>query len=371
MDFQLNESQLIFRRNVRSVLEKEYPLSHVKEINNQGLDYDRNFYNLMANLEWLGLILPQAYGGTGGGWMDCAVFYEECGRALIRSPHFSSVVLAGQLIINFASERQKSNLLPEIGSGKLILACAINEPDSRFDLSSFKTSAIQHGSTYNLTGSKLFIPYANVADYIVTGTKVGNNFGLFLVPSKASGLKCTPMDAIGGEKLCEVLYEDVQLTEDELLGEKPIGIEAVSSLQNKANLMLCARIIGACEKVLEMTVDYCKQRIIFGKPIGAFQSPQHLMVDMAIAISGLRWIVYHAISMAESGKSCEKEAIMAQLQAGQTYAWLTRNAMHVYGTISLTTEHDLNLFYMESKSTQLNLCNYDELKVSLGSKIGL
>ncbi len=371
MDFQLSELQRMLRQDVRNVLEREYPLSHVKELDQRGEDYDRDFYLLMAKLGWLGFLLPRDYGGVEGEWLDCAVFYEECGRALIRSPHFATVVLGGQLILNFGSERQKSNLLPKVTSGELILAPAISEPDSDLELRGLATSATLRDNTYSLTGSKLFVPNAHVADYIITGAKLGEDFGLFLVPSKANGVKSTPMDALGGEKLCEVLYEDVQLPEVELLGEKPVEIEQVNSLQNRTKLMLCAEMVGACDKVLEMTVDYCKQRIIFDRPIGAFQSPQHLMVDMTIAISGLRWLVYHTVWMAGLGMPCDKEVYMAQLQAGQTYTWVTRNAIHINGTVSLSTEHNLSLFYMKSKASQLNLGSADEMKEHIGSKIEL
>lgn len=355
MDFQLNEFQAMLSRNAREILTQEYPRSLVRRLDTLQEDYDRGFYQRMAELGWLGLLLPEHFDGCGGEWLDCALIYEQFGRALVRSPHFSTVVLGGQLLLAFGTEEQKSLLLPRITAGRLTIADAVTASDGSGHVRpGLRATARQDGS-YEINGARLFVANAHHTDFILAATRSGDDFLVFLVPGDAGGLTCTPMGALGGEKLCEVVCQGVRLGREDLLGGQLLAPNAVRGLCNATKLMVCAEMLGASQAVLDMTVEYCGQRLVYGRPVGSFQSPQHLLVDMAVAISGLRWLLYSALFTRNGGTPDEKASIEVQFKAGNTYPWVTRNAIHLHGAIGLTAVHDLNLYYVKSRAAQLNL----------------
>ena len=370
MDFGFSEEQEMFRREVREFLRRECPRSLVKEIEETKRDFDRDLYGKMAGLGWLGLMLPEEYGGVGGNWIDMAIFYEEAGRAMLPSPHFTTVVLGGQSVLSFGSEEQKQRLLPQIAKGEIIMSLALTEPEAGSNLALLTTTATPDNRDYILTGIKLFIFNAHLADYIITVARTGEGVTLFLVPGGSHGLSCTPLDTFAGERLNQVVYNQVRVSAQDLLGEVDKG-ENITEIVDKAKVMRCAEMIGGAQAALEMALDFSKQRISLGRPIGTFQALQHRMADMALAIDGARLLVYYVAWMMSEGIPCAKESAMAQLEAGRVYTRITIEAIHLHGGVAIMADHDLPLYYRRAKAAQLNLGFMDPHKEAIAQGLGL
>ena len=346
MDFGFSEPQEMFRRTVRDFLDKECPMTLVREIEEKKQDFDRELYRKMAGLGWLGLMIPEEYGGLGGNWVDMGIFYEEAGRGLLPSPHFTTVVLGGQVLLAFGNEEQKRELLPKIVEGDLIMALALTEPEAGSNLALLATTATPDGEDYLISGTKLFIPNAHRADHIITVTRTGEGITLFLV------------------------YDRVRVSRSKILGELNGG-EGIADIVEKAKIMTCAEMVGGAQAALEMTVDLTKQRVQFDRPIGSFQALQHRMVDMTMAVEGARWLMYSVAWMNSEGIPCSKESAMAQLEAGRGYTHVTAEAIHMHGAVALMVDHDLPLYYKRAKAAQLNLGFSESQREVIVQGIGL
>lgn len=370
MDFGLSEEQELFRKTVRDFLSRECPRSVVREVEEKKQDYDRELYRKMAGLGWLGLMLPEEYGGCGGTWVDMAIFYEEAGRALLPSPHFSTVVLAGQTLLAFGSEQQKNELLPMMANGEIILTLALTEPEAGSNLSLLTTSAVPEGDDYIISGTKLFVSHAHLAQHIITvaGTGEDGDLALFLVPGPSQGLTCIPLDTLGGDRLNEVVYDRVRVPKGNRLGGPAHGIV---DIVDKARIVACAEMVGGAQAAFDLTLDLLKQRVQFGRPIGSFQALQHKMADLALAIEGARWLIYQAAWLNSEGIPCGKESAMAQLEAGRVYTRVTTEAIHIHGAVALMIDHDLPLYYRRAKAAQLNLGYSDCHREAIAQGLGL
>jgi len=372
MEYRFSEQQKMIRSQVRDFLKKECPRTLVKETIQNKLDYSHELYHKMSNLGWLGIMIPEEYGGVGGDWIDSAIFCEELGRALAPVPHYSSVVIGGQLIGAFGSDTQKEELLPQIASGKIVLAFALAEPQNGSELELLTTRANANKEGYILNGTKLFVNYAHIADYIITVAQLAdsNKVGLFLVKRQEPGLSCTPLDTLSGERLCEITLEGVKVSQEHLL-PKLDDNEKLGEAILRTKVLRCAEMVGIIQTALDMTIDYSKQRIEYDHPIGSFQALQHKMVDMAIATEGMRWLVYYAAWLNSQAIRANKETMMLQLEAWQICDWLCTQAVHINGAISLSRDHDLSMYWMRAKSIQLNLDPIGFVEQGIVQEIGI
>ncbi len=299
-----------------------------------------------------------------------AIFYEEAGRALLPGPHYTTA-LSGQVILTLADEAHKRELLPKIAAGEIILTLALTEAEAGSEPSLLTTSAMPSDGNYIVNGTKLFIAYAHIADYIIVAAREKNDgLALFLVPKGTEGLTCIPLDTMGGERLCEVVLDNVRLSREQLLGKCRSGKDILDGW-NKMKLMRCTEMLGATQAALDMTVAYSKERISWDQPIGSFQSLQHKMVDMAIAVDGLRWLVYQAAWMNDEGIPCAKQSSIAQLEAKRACNWVLTQAVHIHGTVALVRDHDLSLYFRRVKAIGLGLDSIDSLKEIIALEAGV
>ncbi len=369
MDYTLNEQQEMFRTAARDFLRNECPLTLVREIEDKKLDYSPSLYRKMADLGWFQLMIPPEYKGIGSSWINLAIFCEEAGRALLPGPYYATT-LSGQVILALADDARKRELLPGIAAGEVILTLALAEPQAVSDLSLLNTSAASSGNDYIINGTKLFIPYAHIADHIiVVARQKEGGLALFLVPKGTKGLTCTPLDTLSGERLCEVVFDNVKVPQKQLLGK--CREQDLMDITERMKIMVCAEMLGATQAALDMTVGYSKQRISWDRPIGSLQSLQHKMVEMAVEVDGLRWLVYQTAWMLDEGIPCSRQLAVAQLEAKQVCNWVLTQATHVTGTISLTRDHDLTLYYRRVKAAGLSLGSSDALEETIARTLGI
>ena len=371
MDYTFNEYQEMLKRQFRDFMEKEWSIAQLRELQQNKQDYVPEIYKKMAGLGWLGLMIPPEYGGIESDWVDMAIFYEELGRALLPTPHYSSVVLGGQTILAFGTDAQKQEFLPKISKGELIVSLALAEADADARPASFSTKSAPDGDGYMINGAKLFISSAHLADQIVTVTQgEGGQIAILAVDKNTPGLTCVPLDTLSGERLSEIKYENVKVPQNSLLG-KLNGSTALAELLDKVEIMPCAEMVGGSQAVLEMTLDYTKQRISNDHPIGFFQVIQHKIVDIYMSIEAMRWLLYKAAWLASEGKPFANEAAMLRLYASRTYSWITQHSAHIHGTVSLIIEHDLPFYFRKAKGMQLNLGSADSHDDIICQSIGI
>lgn len=358
MDFSLTEEQEMLKKMARDFLETESPKTLVKEMVRDERGYPPELWKKMADLGWTGLILPEEYGGTGNSFLDLVVLLEETGRGCLPGPFFSTAV--GTIaLLEAASKAQQQELLPQIAEGSLIVTIAVTEPSARYDAEAIKVTATQSGDEYVIEGTKLFISDAHVADWLIVVTRTSedadptNGITLLLVDAKSPGINVTPLVTIAGDKQCEVIFDKVKVPAKNILGEKDKGWPIVDRVLQKATIGLCAQMVGGAQQVLEMSVDYAKERVQFGRPIGSFQAIQHHCANMSIDVDGCRFITFQAAWRLTEGMSATKEVAMAKAWCSDAFRRVTVLGHQIFGGIGFIEDHDMPLYFKRAKAWEV------------------
>lgn len=349
MDFALSEDQEKLKTSVREFLAKECPEAIVREIEIDTRGYSPELWKKIADLGWLGIGIPEEYGGTGGDAIDLMVLHEEMGRALFPSPHLSTAVLCGQTIINAGSQEQKKELLPAIVNGKLIMALALTEPQSTWNGMAWEpegvtVKATRDGDDYIIDGVKLFVHDAHIADYILCVArtrqtrKPEEGITLFLVNAKSPGVKCELLDTIANKnKQCELVLDKVRVPKKNIVGELNKGWAPLFNSIQTGVVMLCAEMAGAAQRVQDITVDYAKARIQFDMPIGINQHVQEHCVQLTIRQDGCRHITNYA-AWALGQPDHDMEVAMAKAfcsEAFEQLCWRAHQVLAGVGTMAI------------------------------------
>ena len=367
MDFSLSEEQEMLRTMARDFLKTECPESLVREVEEGDRGYSPQLWRKIADLGWLGLAYPEKYGGTGGSCLDLTVLYEEIGRAMFPSPHLSTVVLCGLTILAAGSEEQKADLLPKIVSGDLILALALAEPESSWDGTAWDAEGVTvpattDGDNYVIDGTKLFIHDAGIADklLVVTRTKDGGNpedgITLFLVDAKGPGVSIKLLDTTAGDKQCEVVFNKVKVSKKDIVGELNGGWAPLAKVMQQGAVLLCAQMVGADQRVLELAVDYAKTRIQFEQPIGINQYVQEHTVFMVADVDSSRWVTQEAAWKMSEGLPCDMEVAIAKAWSSEAHERCCWYAHQVLSGVGSTQDDGvLPLYTKRGKILQIYL----------------
>ncbi len=359
MDLSLTKTQETLKSDAREFFERECPTSLVRAMELDERGYPADLWERMAALGWMGLPFAERYGGSGGSLTDLAVLLEEFGRALVPGPFFNSVGVVGLTIQDAGSDRQREDILPRIADGSLIATAAMLEEDARYRPEAIRMSVERRGDESVLNGVKMFVEYANSADLLLTPFRTSQNgspekgITLALIPTSADGIRATSLDSIARDRQYSLHFQDVSLPSDAIVGGENSGWPTLKAALDRAAMLHCAQSVGAARRVLEMTVDYTKQRVQFDRPIASFQSVQHSCADMVIAIDSARLAVYQAITRIEDGRDAEKEIALAKTLANHAYKWTTLTAQQVHGGIAFMEEYDLQLWTRRAKVAEL------------------
>jgi alkylation response protein AidB-like acyl-CoA dehydrogenase len=357
MDLGLTEEQELLKNSARDFLEKEVPEAYVRQMEEDETGYSPEVWRKMADLGWQGLIIPEDYGGVGFGFLDLIVLLEEFGRALVPGP-FIPTMVAATAILEGGSEAQKQEWLPKIASGDIIGTLAFTEPSARFDAEGVELKAEKQGENYVLNGTKLFIPDAHVADLLVVVARTGGSgeqgISLFLVDAKSSGISTEVLKTIAADKQCEVKFENVSVPAANLLGGEGQGWEIMKRVMLKATCMEAAYLVGLAQMDFEISVNYAKERVQFGRPIGSFQAIQHKAADMVTDVDGARFIMYRAAwSVAENEPDAEMQVSMAKAWVSDATRRVVAHGQQIHGGIGFTKDYKIQLFFRRQKRGEL------------------
>jgi len=376
MDLRYTETQEILKKMARDFLTTECPKALVRKLEQSEEGYSPEVWKKMAELGWMGLIIPEEYGGMGYTFQDLIVLLEEIGRNILPGPLFSTIT-GTFLIVEAGTEEQKKELLPRIAQGELILTTALLESEGVFDASGITAKATPKGDDFVIDGTKLFVEMAHVANHIIciTRTKVGTSpekgITLFIVDSKTPGIICDVMPTTAADKLCEVRFNNVTVPKKNIIGRMDEGWPVVEMMLRKGAIAKCAESLGAIETCVEMTVAYSKERVQYGRPIGAFQALQHKMADMWTAMETSRYLVYEVAWMESEGIPCAKETSMAKAYVNEAYKDAAKWAVRLHGGIATSDEHDIPFYYRRSKAADIAFGGTDFHREIVAQKIGL
>src|SRR6516164_6191894 len=295
MDIGFTEEQELLRDSARRFLESECTTQFVRQRMADPAAVTDEFWQKLAEQGWLGIVYPEEVGGSGLGLVDLVVLMEEMGRAVMPGPFLSTVLLGGAAIAEAGSPAQRREWLPRIAAGTAKAALAWTEPNLRWDAAGVTASAREAAAGFTLSGTKLFVGDAHLADILVVaartrdGSTMEDGVSLLLVPKDTPGLAITVLPTIDEtRKLCEVRLDNVVLPMAALIGEWHRGWMPLSRVIARATVALSAEMCGGAQQVLDMTVAYAKIRIAFGKPIGSYLRVKHQAADMLVGIENAK-----------------------------------------------------------------------------------
>ncbi|MBW1674025.1 MAG: acyl-CoA/acyl-ACP dehydrogenase [Deltaproteobacteria bacterium] len=377
MDFDLNGEQRLLKQSVHDFLVKECPKELVRELDESDEGYSPELWGKMAELGWMGLVFPEEYGGLDFSFFELIILLEEMGYNICPGPLFSTVVLGGLPILTWGNEEQKKEFLPKIASGDMKLTLALTEQHASYDVSSIRAEAVFDNGEYVINGAKLFVPDATVVDYFlcVVKTNEGKNAGegvtIFLVDSKSPGIKCTLLKTLSRNKQCEVLFDNVRVPEDNILGEPDRGWLAMKDLLEKAAVARCAKMVGGAQAVFDMSLQHAKRRIQFNRPIGSFQAVQHHMANMWIDVHTSRNMLYKTAWKISERVPASLEVAMTKVHISDACRRVSVLGHDILGAISFTMEHDMHLYYRRAKEGELAFGDADFQRKIVARELGL
>ncbi|MFC2023060.1 acyl-CoA dehydrogenase family protein [Chloroflexota bacterium] len=359
MDLTLSEEQKMLTDMARDFLTDKLPKKVVMEIEESEPGYSPELWKEMAGLGWMGLVFPDKYGGADMTFLDLAVLLEEMGRACLPGPYFSSVVLSGLTILDTGTDEQKQKYLPDVTNGESIFTMALTEADASYDAADIQTKAVADNDGYTISGTKVFVPDANVADYILVVARTDDKakgedgISIFIVDAKSPGISHTVLKTIAGDKLCEVVFNGVKVSKENLLGTLNQGWAEVKKVIERAAVGKCCEMVGCIQQALDMTVAYAKERKQYGRPIGSFQVLQHYMADMLTDVDSTRLSTYQAAWMVSEGLPCTQEVAIAKAWASGASQRVMAQAHQIHGAIGCTLDHDLQYYTRRAKAAEV------------------
>ena len=361
MDFVLSEMQKMLQTSARDFLRTNCPGKLVREMAKDKKGYPPELWTQMAEMGWMGLIIPEEYEGAGGTFQDLVILLEEMGRVCLLGPFFSSVALGGVTLLEVASKEQKSQYLPQLAQGKLVLTLALTEECGRLSPDAILTRASPEGTEYIIQGKKLFVPDAQVSDYLICAAKTRisedpkDGISLFLIDAQSPGLIINPLQTLAGDKQCEVILEGVKVPDQNILGEINKGWPSLEKVLEKAVIARCAEMAGGTRQVLEMALDYAKQRKAFGHAIGSFQAIQHYFANMIVKADGASLMVYQAAWRLDEHLPASREVAMTKVLLNEFFREIAAQCLQIHGAIGFTEDHDVQLYYKRAKAWENSL----------------
>ena len=361
MDIGFTEEQELLRDTARRFLESECDTQFVRRRMAEPAAVTDEFWQKLADQGWLGIVYPEEEGGSGLGLVDLVVLMEEMGRAVMPGPFLSTVLLGGAAIGEAGTRAQRRLWLPQIAAGTAKAALAWTEPNLRWDAAGITLRAREAGGGFTLSGTKLFVGDAHLADVLVVaartrdGSTMEDGVSLFLVPRDTPGLALTILPTIDEtRKLCEVRLDNVALPAGALLGARHEGWRPLSRVVARATVALAAEMCGGAQQVLDMTVAYAKIRMTFGKPIGSYQGVKHQAADMLVAIENAKSLTYYAAWAVDQALDEAPLAVsMAKAAASDMYRKVAGTGIQLHGGIGMTWEHDLQLYFKRAKASEV------------------
>ncbi len=329
-------------------------MAEVRRLMDTDTGFDAALWRKIAEQGWMGMLIPEQYGGFGMGMVDMAATLEEMGRALLPGPFFSTVLMAGTLVEKAGNESQKQKYLGAIARGEAKASVAFLEDPPSWTPQTVQMKARPSAGGYVLDGAKLFVQDAAVADFFVVAARVEGDLALFVVARNAPGIAVRPMSSMDlTRKAYEVVFEGVRVASGDMLASGASALDALGRARAIATTGLVAEMTGGMQRLLELTVEYAKTRKQFGRPIGQFQAVQHQCADMLVYTESSRSAAYYAAYAIQEGIPEALLAVsVAKAYASEAYRETGNRAIQVHGGMGFTWENDAHLYYRRAKVSE-------------------
>lgn len=327
---------------------------------------------ITEELGWIGIPIPESAGGFGFSWLDLALILEECGRALLPAPVWTSAALGAGSILELGSEAQCAELLPEVAAGTTIATLALTETGGKWNTDNLQTRATKDGDHYVLNGTKNYVPWAHVAGlFVVIARDENNELAAFAVPKDAQGLTVTRLATMDMTRPQGTLaLEGVKLPASARLQGEKTTKDALAQALHRAAILLSSELLGIAEATMDISVEYAKERVQFGRPIGSFQAIKHKCANMLMYVEACRSAVWYAGW--EASQTDVDLAETAHVTKGFASDIAYRNAadtIQVLGGIGITWEHDAHFYFKRARASAQLLGNTSQHRESLYQNI--
>jgi alkylation response protein AidB-like acyl-CoA dehydrogenase len=346
MDFTLNDEQRLLQESAERYLAKEYPFAVRRRLLATDLGFSRETWKAFSGLGWLGIGIPEEFGGIGGSGVETAVLMEALGAALVGEPYLATCVLGAGVIRLAGSPAQKKALLPKVATGDLLLAFAFAEPGSRYELGRVATRARKNGSAFVLEGHKAVVIDAAAADILIVAARTAGGVAdrdgitLFLVEADAKGLTRRDYSTVDGHRASEVTLKGVAVDANAVVGVVDAGLPVIERVIDDGIAAVAAEAAGIMAALNRQTLEYLKTRRQFGRPLAKFQVLQHRMVDMFAACELSKSMAYMAAVHAgdDDANSRAKAVSAAKVQIGKAGRFVGQQAVQLHGGMGMTDE---------------------------------
>ena len=379
MRFAFTEEQDALRHAARSFLADHSDSTQVRAAMQTDAGYDPALWRRLAGeLGWTALLVPEPYGGLGLGTIELVALMEEMGAALLCAPFFSTVCLAANVLLLGASDELQQRCLPPIAAGEHTATVAWAEANGRWDAAGIAMRAEQRGGEFVLNGSKRFVSDGHTADVLIVAAREANSTGaagvsLFVVPAATPGIERRLLPTMDQtRKQAELTFRDVPVPAAAVIGTPGAGWPVLSAALDRAAVALAAEQLGGAQRCLDLSVDYAKQRVQFGRPIGSFQAIKHKCADMLLRVESARSAVYYAAWAASVGDpELPALASLAKAYCSDAYFHCAAEAVQIHGGVGFTWEHDVHLYFKRAKSSETLLGDATYHRELVAQRIGL
>jgi alkylation response protein AidB-like acyl-CoA dehydrogenase len=371
VNFAFSDEQEELRKVVKDFLNAKSSEATVRELMETESGYDPAVWSQMGEQMGLqGLIIPEEFGGSGYSYVELIVVLEEMGRRLLCAPYFSTVVLAANTLLHSGDDAAKKDLLPGIASGETIATLAFTEPNGKWDASGIEATATKSGDGYAISGTKSFVLDGHTADLILVAALLDGAPTLFAVQGDASGLTRTALSTMDQtRKQAKLEFADVPAR---LIGTAGEGWTVLERVLDLAAVGLAAEQVGGAQECLEMAVQYAKDRVQFGRPIGSFQAIKHKCADMLLEVESAKSAAYYAgWCAAELNDELPSVASLAKSYCSEAYFHTTAENIQIHGGIGFTWEHPAHLYFKRAKSSELLFGDPTYHRELLAQRIGI
>jgi len=352
MNFELSEEQKMIQQSVERFVQENYDLTNRIKISSEDPGYSKDYWSSMAELGWLGLAFEEEDGGFGGNQIDTLVLMEQFGKGLVLEPFLANVVLGGGAIKRGASQTIKGSIIPGIMNGSMHVTLAYAEEQSRFDIEDVASSAREEDGNFIINGKKSMVLNAESADKIVivartSGSQVDENgISLFIVDATSEGIERENFPTVDGLRASEVIFENVKVPSENLIGEKDKGFEILQAVVNDAILALAAEAVGAMEVLYKDTVEYTQQREQFDHALSDFQVLQHRMVDMFMEYEQCKSLLFRAtMETVQDPKLSQRTVHALKHLIGKSGIFVGESAVQLHGGMGVTEELRIGHFF--------------------------
>jgi len=381
MDFSFSDEQNLMRETIRKFVETEIPRERAQEIDERD-EFPHELLQKLCDLGFMGLNVPEEYGGMGGTVMDLMIFDEEISKRLpVLGWASGNIHLYGNEIIKTnGNDEQKRRFLPSLARGELKFAYALTEPNAGSDAASIRTKAQFRDGYWVINGSKIFITGAGISDVVVTNARTAEDKfrGItdFLVETRSEGFSAKPIKDLGyrGSNTCEVHYDEVKVPPENILGGPDClnhGWKQMMRLLNTERLLLSACALGIAQGAFEYALNYAKEREQFGRPIGQFQVIQHMLVEMATELEAARRLAYYAAWRDMQGMDAVKETSMSKYFCSEVAKKVCLQGVQILGGYGYTMEYDAQRYLRDVLVLSIGGGTTQIQKNIIGRQLGL